>query len=385
MNRMPFPAPGGRDRPDDSGLDAFEAQLRDALTDRADSIVPNDRWLQIQVGTADSRDHEGTGGPGGTVRTLRRARSGRATRSGMPQWLLPVAASVLTLLLGAGVWVATRPRLAQPAPAATGIVEEWPADTSRGLTTLATTAWSAPIYYVQTQPDSSWALQRDFVPAQLTDRSASARVTLALTTIVSGTLPSGEPMPAYLGYTSPWQAGTTVTSTVSETAIEVRLSRPGRSELPAEQQRVAVQSLVWTATAAAQQNVPVRVATVDDSGVFATVPAGPYKRPAEAYQDLAPIWITDPLRFIKVISTRPIIIDGQACVFEGALSWQLRSASGALVKSGTTTAKSGCPTRGTWRIELGMLAAGDYELRVFSTSAQDGSVDAEAVSPFRVS
>ena len=221
MNRVPFPAPGGRDRPDDSGLDAFEARLRDALTDRADSIVPNDRWLQIQVGTADSRDHDDDSG---SVRTLQRARSGRASRSGMPQWLLPVAASVLTLLLGAGVWVATRPRLAQPAPAATAIVEEWPADTSRGLTTLATTAWSAPIYYVQTQPDSSWALQRDFVPAQLTDRSTSARVTLAVATIVSGTLPSGEPMPAYLGYTSPWQAGTAVTATVSETAIEVRLS-----------------------------------------------------------------------------------------------------------------------------------------------------------------
>lgn len=382
MNHLPFPPGGGPERRDHGDGGDLETRLRQTLTDRAESIAPTDRWRAIRAGITDSAE----AGRTGSVTTLSRPRAARTT-AGMPHWLLPVAASFLVVLVGAGVWATTRPRAADPTPAgASTILEDPPPDAAlRGLATATTTTWSAPIYYIQAQPDSTWALQRDFVPAQLTDTSKAARVTLALTTLLGGRLPSGAPLPAYPGIQSPWQPDTTVTAKVTATQIDVVLSQPGHTDLPAERQRVAVQSLTWTATAAAQQNVPVRISAAGDTPVFPTRPVGPYQRPAAAYEDLAPIWITDPLRYLKVISTRPITIDGQACVVEGALRWELRRADGSLVKDGSTTAKSACPTRGTWRIELGMLGVGDYRLRVFSTSPKDGTIDAETESPFTVS
>jgi len=74
------------------------------------------------------------------------------------------------------------------------------------------------------------------------------------------------------GYQQPWAPDTTAKVSVTDTQITIVLSQAGPTGLTADQQRIAVQSLVWTATAAAQLNVPVRVEVTGGKGAFATKP-----------------------------------------------------------------------------------------------------------------
>lgn len=351
---------------------AFEAHLRGALWADAERIVPADRLAQIHLATS--------------------AHPSARPRVGMPPWLLPVAASLLVVLVGLGTWVALRPSppvvgpAAGPGTAITGSATTGSnTPSSAAPTTIATQATvSLPIYYIGTGSQAlPWLLHRDFLPAQwVGDGSPSARATAAVTIAVSAKDTNGQALPAYPGLQQPWEADTTATATVTADEIHVVLSKPGRSGLTAEQQRIAVQQLVWTATAAASADLPVRIEVTGAFRIFEGMPSGVYKRPADTYTDLAPIWIIDPLRSTPITASKPVTAKVQACVFEGAFSWELRQ-GGTVVKSGHETT-SGCPVRGTVTIALGRLTEGDYELRAFAFSAKDGSLDSEDVMPFHV-
>ena len=79
-----------------------------------------------------------------------------------------------------------------------------------------------------------------------------------------------------------------------------------------------------------------------------------------------------------------MVATGESCAFEATTQWQLKK-GGAAIRSGTTTASSGCPLRGTWQVNLGVLAAGDYTFRMYEVSMQDGKgVVAETSKPFTV-
>ncbi len=246
---------------------------------------------------------------------------------------------------------------------------------------VATNSWAMPVYWVVTgTPTQPWLLNRTFVPMQATaDRTG--RVQLAVTgalNLVEGGL--GVPYAVQ----QPWQPGTTASVAVTDSLITVTLNQPGRLGLMAQQQKVAVQSLVWTATAAAQLTVPVRVEVTGGRPVFATMPAGSYSRPGSdlSYTDLVPIWIDVPGAKAQVSS--PVTVTGEACVFEAQFAYELLQGS-TVVKQGGVTASIGCPTRGTYSIPLGTLAAGSYTIRVYDTSMKDGSVSYETRTDFTVS
>jgi hypothetical protein len=74
---------------------------------------------------------------------------------------------------------------------------------------------------------------------------------------------------------------------------------------------------------------------------------------------------------------------GQSCAFEGTTQWQLKR-DGTTVKSGFTTASSGCPTRGTWQVDLGTLPVGSYIFRMYEVSMEGGQVIAETSKPFSI-
>jgi hypothetical protein len=79
-----------------------------------------------------------------------------------------------------------------------------------------------------------------------------------------------------------------------------------------------------------------------------------------------------------------VVANGESCAFEATTQWQLKK-GGTAVKSGVTMASSGCPIRGTWQVNLGVLAVGDYTFRMFEVSMQDGKgVVAETSKPFTV-
>jgi hypothetical protein len=80
---------------------------------------------------------------------------------------------------------------------------------------------------------------------------------------------------------------------------------------------------------------------------------------------------------------KPVVVTGQACVFEANVTWELRQ-GGAVVQRGHTTASSGCPQQGSWKVELGTLAAGQYEFRAIEVSAKDGSIAFQEIVPFSV-
>jgi hypothetical protein len=198
---------------------------------------------------------------------------------------------------------------------------------------------------------------------------------------------SGAPFSTTTPFLKPW-AGTSVTNvSVSPSRITIPLSGPGAPGFTAAQTRLAVQQLVWTAQAAVGKgNTPVRFVVANGASKrFGTYPtAQSYNRPAAAlqYEVLAPIWITSPVQD-QVFPAGPVVAAGQSCAFEGTTAWQLKK-GGAVVRSGSTLASSGCPTRGTWQVKLGSLGAGSYTFRMYEVSMEDGSVIAEVSRPFTV-
>jgi hypothetical protein len=175
---------------------------------------------------------------------------------------------------------------------------------------------------------------------------------------------------------------------VTRSLITITLSGPGASGFTAPQTRLAVQELVWTAQAAlGQGTIPVKFAVAGGSArLFGTYPtAQTYNRPPPTlqYEVLAPIWITSPVRDQVFSKGATVLATGQSCAFEGTTHWQLKK-SGAAFRSGVTTASSGCPTRGTWQVRLGVLPPGSYTFRMFEVSMKDGQVIAETSKPFTV-
>ncbi len=407
-------------------FDDLERRLRDALESEAARIEPNDRRGEILAAAqrARSRRWFGAAGP-------RRA-------------LLPVAAAAAVAVIGAGIYgIAREPQDRMPTPGlstgpttpSTGPTDGTSTPTpstgpttgrATGPSTSATTPGGGkpspstlpsgpatgnapappPSSEEPTTPsDAAPATVTKAIPAYFVGAEAEGQGDGLFRQFVRGQVPV-DATPAELGraalavamsrpaatsadYLHPW-AGVQVTDvSVSGQRIDVSLSGPGSpAGLTAEQMRLAVQQLVWTVQAGVGQgSTPVRF-TVDDgsTALFGRYPTSrSYDRPAtgSAYTDLAPLWIDDPAPGGSVPAGTPVTASGQACTFEGTVQWQLRDGDGVR-DSGTTTATSGCPTRGTWRIDLGTLAPGTYTLRVYETSAADGSVSGAARSTFTV-
>ena len=117
-----------------------------------------------------------------------------------------------------------------------------------------------------------------------------------------------------------------------------------------------MQELVWTAQAAVGKGtIPVRFTVSDgSSALFGRFPtAQTYSRPGtdQLWKDLAPIWVTAPGRDQVLPAAKPVVVQGQAIVFEATVSWDLKRGS-STVKTGHTMASVGAPsraaTRSTW-------------------------------------
>ncbi len=215
----------------------FEEGVRHVLNEKAAGIDPHDRLDAILA----------VGAP------MKR----RTT-----YWLISAAAVfVLVAALGIGYMLQNRTQASVStagAPAQNdraGAQSESTAATSapeKATTTavVPTGTWAMPVYEVVTGTSTQpWLLNRTFITVpDAGDRTA--RVQAAITALLSGTTSDGKQIAIY-GYQQPWTAGTTATVTVADTQIGIVLNQAGATGLSADQQRIAVQSLVWTATAAA--------------------------------------------------------------------------------------------------------------------------------------
>ncbi len=190
-------------------------------------------------------------------------------------------------------------------------------------------------------------------------------------------------------YTSYWPAGTTLLSAniVNTTTAVVNLSSEA-SNGPANEAAISAQQLLYTIIAAAPKidSLQLQIAGVPVTTLWGTplgVPASssPPASPTAtapgtitalpAWQVWGHVWITSPLENATVASS--VNITGEESVFEGTVTWQLRS-NGGILKTASMNASPGAPDRGLWSVTLQGLAPGKYAIRAYETSAKDGSV-----------
>lgn len=356
-------------------LEDIERQLRRALTLEAHRMTPTDRLDDI-LGAA---RQSGSTAPGGGPR----------------RWLAPVAAAAAVALIAAGAWAVTQrtgDQLVPTPPASSGpsapsaTSAPTPSASASSAPPAATTSVAVPVYFVGSTGSKKPTLKlfREFrataVPAHPTDsQKAKAALTLAIQA-----QPTGNPD----GYVQVWSGQRVDHVTVTPTAITVALASSGPSGEDAATQRLAVQQLVWTAQAAVGKGpIPVRFTVADgSSALFGRFPtSASYNRPGPdlLYQDLAPVWVTSPTRDQVYASSTPVVVQGQAIVFEGTVAWSLTRGS-ATVRSGSAMASVGAPAQGSYAIPLGTLSPGAYTVRVWETSMADGSVAAQRSVTFTV-
>jgi hypothetical protein len=355
--------------------------------------------------------------------------------AGRPRWLAPVGAAAAVAAIAVVAWMGLRPGTTPPAPVApspvsttvsalpspspsaptgtsttapptatipvppstatipapppTATVPAPPPTATIPAPSTATTAapsamksFAVPAYFVMPYGKTSFGLVREYIGTQLpVGADAVTQATAAL-----GMSLNAQPYTNTDGYLQLWPSGTIAEVTMTANEIQVVLSGPGVAGLAAQQQRIAVQQVVWAVTAGVQKDVPVRISVASGGNIFETMPANVYKRPADAqsYQDLAPIWVDTPSRRQVLPAGAPVVVKGQACTFEAGYQWELKRGT-ALAKKGFGTVPAGaCPVRGEYSIDLGKLPAGDYSIRVFASSAEDGSVHAQKVVSFSV-
>lgn len=366
-------------------FDRIERQLRQALAMEASRVHPGDRLDEV----------------------LRTAREAGPTTDGVRprRWLGPISVAATVALIAGGAWAASHRGSDQLVPtppassgtgasATTGQPTTTPSSTSTtgsGTSTSGSpttppgagaTVASLPVYFVGPIGDNKGTdkLFREFVPGSLPrGPSAADKVKAALALAIAA-------QPA--GYLQPWSGETVGGVTVTDRLISVALANGGTARLSAETERLAVQELVWTAQAAVGRGtIPVQFTVADGSGaLFGRFPtATTYNRPGtdQLSQDLAPVWVTSPSRGQLLPATKPVVVQGQAIAFEGAVSWQLTRGQ-SQVKAGQTTATIGAPAQGSYSVNLGLLAPGAYTVRVYEVSMADGSVTAQQSVGFTV-
>ena len=173
-------------------------------------------------------------------------------------------------------------------------------------------------------------------------------------------------------YTSLWPADATVRGARVDgsTAYVDFTAAVRRASSGAEGEAASLQQLVYTVTAAApavkQVQVLVEGKTVES--LWGHVDARTPIARQSAAEILGPVWILTPA---DGRLPRGGTFGGEATVFEATVSWELLQ-GGKVVKEGFTNASEGAPGRGPWSAKAD-VPPGDYVLRAFESSAEDGT------------
>lgn len=223
---------------------------------------------------------------------------------------------------------------------------------------------TVPVYYVGDTPTGP-RLFREFHRVAAPAGEPTAAVSEAL---------SAAPLDP--DYRTPWaDLGVTVQSVESAGgALTVDLVGGAPADRPAglgaEEASLAVKQLVWTVTAAAQDDTSVRF-TVGGSPAdrLLGVSVGDGARRGAPMDTLALVWVTSPQDGETVGSS--FTVEGQGAFFEANVSWELLDSGGQVVQDGFTTARE-CCTLAPYTFDVEDVSPGDYTLRVYSADASGG-------------
>ena len=373
-----------------AGLRPVEDRVRRALDAEARSITPTDRLGAI-LADAHASDESSWG-----------AGTGAGSGSRRHRWLVPAVAAAAAVLVAGTVWAVNRPSAPTPpvagtptavatstarasTPTSSGAPSSVPTQTAQRPTSPATTALpppatttaSVPVYYLGPVVAGSDQLRlfREFVSTGVTTPVTGEARALAALRLATGTPPKGS------SYAFAWSGVTVQSVTIGPGAITVRLSSGTTST-----DSLAAEQLGWTAQAAAGTARPVRFELAD--GGSEVSPGHPvsasFTRPTDpmtVLDQVAPVWVDEPARGSAVNAGARLTVKGVASTFEATVEWELLR-DGQRVDHGFTTASVGAPDRGTYRFTTkSSLAPGDYVVRVFASSAKDGSPLAEQLVP----
>jgi hypothetical protein len=386
MNTEPR-RPGG-EKPDDepvvigAGLRPVEDRLRRALDSEARTITPGDR-----LGAILSEAHASESGAVGKHH----------------RWLVPAVAAAAAVLVAGTVWAVNRPSgPTLPVAAGSSTVQTSTPSRSSGSPSTApssvptqtatgpssppstsvvppvTTTAVVPVYYLGPLREGSDQLRlfREFVSAPVAAPPTPEGKALAALRLAMGTAPQGSQ------YRSAWAGVTPQSVAVGADSVRVRLSAGTRDGTA-----LATEQLVWTVQAALGKSLPVRFELAD--GGQDVSPGHPvtsaFNRPTDPIAVLghvAPIWVDAPARNARVAAGTTLTAKGVASTFEANVQWELLR-DGASFDKGFTTASEAAPARAGYTIKTTKpLTAGSYVLRVFESSAKDGSLSAEQRIPF---
>jgi hypothetical protein len=234
-----------------------------------------------------------------------------------------------------------------------------------------------PVYYLGPVVAGSDQLRlfREFVSSAVPSPSVPASNALTALRLAMGPAPTGS------SYRTAWQGVTADAVTLGPDVVTVRLSSGTTSS-----ESLATEQLVWTVQAALGKALPVRFELAD--GGTEVSPGHPasstFTRPTDAVavlEQVAPVWVDEPARGSAVKAGARLTVKGVASTFEATVEWELLR-DGRRVDHGFTTASAGAPDRGTYRFTTKTsLTPGAYVVRVFATSAKDGSAVAEQLVP----
>jgi len=313
---------GHRANPED--LEPIEQLLRSALSAEAAAARPSNEGLQ-RIRAAIEASGPASSPARAWLRTPGAAPLGPSPSRVRRFWLPSMAAAAAIALMAVAAPQLIDVRGSAPSSVAAIGTGDSPSGTAPRA---ALVVEPLPVYYTRLE-QGRWALVREFAPTTITD--PSQRLAEALRLAVAGRAADPD-------YTSVWrQAHLTTDSAaglveaVSATArpdgIDIRLGPElvQSGEVSIAQSRLAVQQLIWTATAAAQQMVPVRITSTDGSSwLFGRVGlTTSFERTVAEGDPRAPVWVNSVVDG-QGLAAGTVTISGDVAVGSEPVRWRLR-------------------------------------------------------------
>lgn len=260
-------------------------------------------------------------------------------------------------------------------------------DTSAGSTSAAASSLAAPallpVYWLG-EVDGDARLFREFLTTQ--DQALMDPIGEAVRVMTAGD-------PLDPDYSSPWAEASSVSSSIStQNVITVDISSDAFAvPLPEAQARIAVQQLVYTATAAASNAGLIKggeassvVVLVDGAAgyrAFGTVDLdGEWTRDSAV---LAPVWIIDPQQNVQVDGV--VTVNGLAPTTEDAVSWRIdrladsgTPGAGELFRTGSAEVRTDETVAGTYSFSE-TLPSGRYVITVSAPTRTGAPTDTKNV------